>query len=565
VVRAIAAVKPAVVYIIAQDAAREPLGSGTGFIVDRDGFVVTNAHVVEDAARITVVINDKDEFSAQVVGVDEDHDLALLKLPVKVPRCVSFDSAAVKEGAGVLVTGYPFGIDFEAGGLGLTATTTKGTITAVREAESFVRQAPMKLIQMDATVNPGNSGGPVYRQDTGKVIGVVTGEVRLNPLEQTGINPAIPAEYVFVLAKAVREGKAAVKPGGTMVPAGPPSAEDPNRRPVEVERQQLLDAVLPETTELEVPEAGLPGGGLVVKAEGGHVLADPERPRVYVTENKLNALAVVNVDENRVEKRLFVGSAPVGLALSPDNSTLYVAASGGSQITFVDLKALKVTGGIQLGLQPYDVACPEAGKLYVTVSGNQSFGTVHLVDLKTKVRLSPERRSRSHVGGNALIAAHRGSPTVWFGETGGGAGLYRCDYTADPLRLHYDQEFNPVGGNLRDVRASPEGKLLYVCCGAPYYVQVREVNTLTPVGQLDTGSYPQRVAPSPDGSRVYATHGERHVDVFDAKTFLKIGSFAATSEPVNIVISNDSKRLVVAFANGLWIKDVRDMGPIIMD
>lgn len=538
--RAIATVKPAVVLVVTT-AVGEGVGSGTGFAVDGEGLVVTSAHVVEDAATVTVVVQDKVELAARVVGVDGEHDLALLKVEPALPASVSLSpSSDLKEGDSVLVTGYPFGTFLDDVGFGLTATTTRGMVTAIRTGRALLTEAPARFIQIDATANPGNSGGPVYLASTARAIGVLAGEIRPFPGEQTGLNIAIPAEYVLDLMEAVRQGTATVPE--PRVPPGPgprPPAKPPMPRP---------GVGAP-------PEVRLPGGGLPIAADGGKMLADPERPRVYVSEDRQNALTVVNTEFGAIEKRLSVGSVPAGLALSPNHATLYVALSGGSQLAVVDLETLTVGEPIKLGNQPFDLACVAEDKLYVTGSGPGDRPAFCVVEPREGTH-----KQSTGLYHNALVRGKVGGRFVFFGECGiSPASVYRCDCTTAPLELSKVSGHGDIGGNLRDLQLSPDGSRLYVCCGAPYHVQILDAATFTPIGQLRTGPYPRRVALSPDGAWAFAIHGGNHVDVFDTSTFLSSGSIQMPSEVISAVVTGDGRKLAILCAAGLWLVELSEV------
>ena len=525
---AIAAVKPAVVLIVATGPG-QATGSGTGFVVDRAGLIVTSAHVVEDAKTVTVIAGNEENVLAEVVGVDEDHDLALLKVASERPSAASLGSFAdLREGDSVLVTGYPFGNMLGGAGLELTATTTRGMVTAIRTGPGLVTDTPAKFIQIDARANPGNSGGPVYLARTAEVIGVLAAEIRPFGGEQTGLNIAIPVQYVSDLMAAVREGRATV----------PPPRETRAERPFPVAPA--------------APEEGLPGGGLPISADVGAMVADPRSARVYVTEDRLNALTVIDADSGRIVQRVSVGSEPAGIALSPEHSALYVALSGGSQLAVIDLETLAVREPIQLDIQPYDLAYVAKDTLYVTGKGPGNRPPYCLVNPS----------DGTHAPGvglyhNALVRAQPGGPLVLFGQTClSPASMFRCDRAADPLALEGVGGHGDIGSNLRDFRLSPDGRRLYICCGAPYHVQILDVATFRPIGQFRTGPYPRHVALSPDGSRAFVSHGGEHVDVFDTNSFLSMGSIGTPSNVVNMVVTSDGGKLAILCETGLWIADL---------
>ena len=136
-------------------------GLGSGFIVSADGFVLTNAHVVDDATEVTVKLTDKREFKARVVGVDKRSDIALLKIDAEgLPTVRIGDADKVKVGAWVLAVGQPFGFE---------NTVTAGIVSA--KSRSLPDETLVPFIQTDVAINPGNSGGPLFNLD-GEVIGI---------------------------------------------------------------------------------------------------------------------------------------------------------------------------------------------------------------------------------------------------------------------------------------------------------------------------------------------------------------------------------------------------------
>ena len=134
---------------------------GSGFIISKDGYVITNHHVVKDADEIIVRLNDRSEFVAELVGSDARSDIAVLKLDGKnLPQLKFGDSDKVTVGEWVLAIGSPFGIDY---------SDTDGIISAI--VRSLPNENYVPFIQTDVAINPGNSGGPLFNLD-GEVIGV---------------------------------------------------------------------------------------------------------------------------------------------------------------------------------------------------------------------------------------------------------------------------------------------------------------------------------------------------------------------------------------------------------
>lgn len=146
-------------------------GSGSGVIISSDGYIVTNNHVVDGATKIKVILNDKREYTAELLGKDRNTDLALIKIDEKnLPFAVEGNSDEVKVGQWVLAVGNPFN---------LTSTVTAGIVSAKGRGLNLLRDprnpetqyAIEAFIQTDAAVNPGNSGGALVSAD-GKLIGI---------------------------------------------------------------------------------------------------------------------------------------------------------------------------------------------------------------------------------------------------------------------------------------------------------------------------------------------------------------------------------------------------------
>lgn len=154
---------------------------GSGVIIDGDrGFVLTNTHVIEKATKITVMLNDKKEFEAAIVGMDPDSDLAVLKIQSKerLPAIKMGNSQAIMIGESVIAIGNPFGFSH---------TVTTGVVSAVNRSIKTQQRIFHEFIQTDASINPGNSGGPLLNID-GELIGINTAIYA----EAQGIGFAIP-------------------------------------------------------------------------------------------------------------------------------------------------------------------------------------------------------------------------------------------------------------------------------------------------------------------------------------------------------------------------------------
>lgn len=167
----LSAVGPSVVEITigGQGSARQfsPSGTGSGFVVDASGLIMTNQHVVSGASSVSVEFSTGEQRSATIVGTDRSNDLALLRvnnMPSGIPAVTLGDSAQVEVGETAIAIGSPFGLEL---------TVTQGIISAIDRNWSPDGRLLRGLIQTDAPINPGNSGGPLLNE-RGEVIGINT-------------------------------------------------------------------------------------------------------------------------------------------------------------------------------------------------------------------------------------------------------------------------------------------------------------------------------------------------------------------------------------------------------
>ena len=180
------------------DARPRGVSQGTGFIISADGYVLTNHHVVDGATTVRIRLADRREFTAKVIGSDEQSDVALLKIAATgLPMLRIGDSKALKSGQWVVAIGSPFGLDH---------SVTAGIVSAVGRANPYANQRYVPFIQTDVAINRGNSGGPLL--DTrGQVVGI-NSQIFSNSGGYMGVSFAIPID---VAMNAVQQLKATGK------------------------------------------------------------------------------------------------------------------------------------------------------------------------------------------------------------------------------------------------------------------------------------------------------------------------------------------------------------------
>lgn len=174
-----------------------PRSLGSGFIIDSDGYIMTNNHVVEGAEKIMVRLSNREEYEAELVGTDPRSDLALLKVNAdkRLPSLKIGDSDRLEVGEWVLAIGSPFGFDY---------SVTAGIVSAKGRSLSNPQTGNyVPFIQTDVAINPGNSGGPLFNLK-GEVVGI-NSQIYSNSGGFMGVSFAIPIEMAMDVVKQLKE------------------------------------------------------------------------------------------------------------------------------------------------------------------------------------------------------------------------------------------------------------------------------------------------------------------------------------------------------------------------
>jgi putative serine protease PepD len=261
-------VLPSVVSISARGARGG--GSGTGFVIDSNGFILTNDHVISDAAvdggRIEVQLNDGTTLAATIIGRDSSYDLAVLKIDRRGLTALTFgDSDQVAVGDAVIAIGSP---------LGLSGTVTLGIVSAkdraVTAGEDAGDNSYINAIQTDAAINPGNSGGPLVNS-AGAVIGVNSAIATLGSSFLSSQSGSIGLGFAIPINQARKTAEQLIKTGKATYPVVG----------VSVDMQYAGDgAKIADTANAIVPggpaaRAGLRAGDLITKFNG-RTITTPE-------------------------------------------------------------------------------------------------------------------------------------------------------------------------------------------------------------------------------------------------------------------------------------------------
>jgi serine protease Do len=272
--------------------------AGTGFIISKDGFILTNNHVVEDATKIEVVLfgDDSDvSYQAKVIGRDPLTDSALIQLVEKPSRPLQEakfgDSAQVEAGDWVMAIGNPFGYDH---------TVTVGVISATSRAFRVTDGRSNDMLQTDAAINPGNSGGPLLNL-RGEVIGINTAIITNSRSEgNIGIGFAVPSNTVRELLPQLRNGKITRgRIGVSVLPIPREALDDFGLK----ERRGALVAQVPAGGA--AAKAGIEPGDIIVQYNGRPVNNSDELVKMVVA-TKPGTTVPIKVMRNKQEKTLNV-------------------------------------------------------------------------------------------------------------------------------------------------------------------------------------------------------------------------------------------------------------------
>ena len=264
-------------------------GEGSGFVISADGYILTNAHVVDQAREVTVRTTDRREYRAKVVGVDVRTDVAVLKIDAaKLPVVRIGDPADLKAGEWVIAIGSPFGFD---------NSVTAGIVSAT--ARSLPGDAYTPFIQTDVAVNPGNSGGPLFNL-RGEVIGI-NSQIYSRTGGYQGVSFAIPIDVAInVKDQLVASGR--VQRGRIGV-----TIQDVNQALADSFRLSRPRGALISQVEEGGPadKAGLKAGDVILEVNGGVIERSGELPAV-IAGIKPGSQATLTIWREKSERKIRV-------------------------------------------------------------------------------------------------------------------------------------------------------------------------------------------------------------------------------------------------------------------
>ncbi len=328
---------------------RERQSFGSGFIISKDGYVLTNNHVVDHADKVTVKLNDRRELEAEVIGTDERTDVALLKIKADDLPVVHIGNPDVlKVGQPVLAIGSPFGFDY---------TATAGIVSA--KSRALPNESYVPFIQTDVAINPGNSGGPLFNMN-GEVIGI-NSQIYSRSGGYMGLAFAIPIDVAMDVADQLKD-KGKVSRGylGVVI-------QDIDRDLAEAyglakPAGALVAKVMPDTP---ADKAGIKEGDVITAFNGQEIGLSSELPQLIgrAKVGKKYPLSVLR-DGKKVELPFEVATLPDNEDENPEKASepdLNSLGIGLRNLTDAEKAQLKLDVGVLVQRLASDGAAAEAG------------------------------------------------------------------------------------------------------------------------------------------------------------------------------------------------------------
>ena len=318
----------------------QPRGVGSGFILSADGFVMTNAHVVEGADQVLVTLTDQREFKAKIIGFDKRTDVAVLKVEATgLPAVKIGDVSRLRVGEWVMAIGSPFGLE---------NTVTAGIVSAKqRDTGDY-----LPFIQTDVAINPGNSGGPLINM-RGEVVGI-NSQIYSRSGGFMGISFAIPIDEAIRVSEQLRA-TGRVTRGRIGVQIGPVAKDVAESLGLGKQQGALVTGV-----EAGAPaeKAGIEAGDVITRFDGKAIDKVSDLPRM-VGNTKPGTKSTITVFRRGSVRDLTITiaeiepDAPVRKAASPEVKPKGSAAGKQIGLAVVDLteaqkKELKIKGGVRI-------------------------------------------------------------------------------------------------------------------------------------------------------------------------------------------------------------------------
>jgi len=274
---------------------KQVMGTGSGFIIDPKGIVITNAHVVNDADTVVVKLNDQREIQAEVLGVDKRTDVAVLKIKAdNLPKVTIGDPAKLKVGEWVAAIGSPFGLE---------STMTVGVVSAL--GRNLPQENYVPFIQTDVAINPGNSGGPLFNT-SGEVVGI-NSQIYSRTGGYMGLSFAIPIDVAINVAEQLqKDGK--VSRGWLGI-----AIQEISKELSESFGMKTTQGALVAGVEKESPaeKGGLKPGDVILKFNEKDIKTSSDLPKFVSTTKPNTEVAVVILRQGKEQSlTITIGEMP---------------------------------------------------------------------------------------------------------------------------------------------------------------------------------------------------------------------------------------------------------------
>jgi serine protease Do len=332
--------------------------TGSGFILSADGYIATNAHVVDDATEVTVRLSDRREYKAKVIGSDKRSDIALLKIEAKdLPKVTIGDPDKLKVGEWVVAIGKPFGLE---------NTMTAGIVSA--KGRDLPQENLVPFIQTDVAINPGNSGGPLFNM-RGEVVGI-NSLIYSRTGGFMGLAFAVPIDIAMNTVKQLQE-KGRVTRGRIGV-----QIQEVTKEAADAFGMKQAAGALVNSVEKDGPaaKAGVESGDIIVKADNREVRTSNDLPRIITAvrpgskivltvwrkgATKEIAVTVAEMKEDVAQAQPRRGTPTPKEKAKPNRMGLVLSDLTDDQRKELDIKngvlVEDITGGVRGNVQPGDV------------------------------------------------------------------------------------------------------------------------------------------------------------------------------------------------------------------
>lgn len=329
---------------------RPAFSMGSGFVISKDGYILTNHHVVDGADEIVVRFSDRREFTADIVGTDRRSDLALLKIEARDLPVLKFaEPDKLKVGAWVLAIGSPFGLDYSAS-VGIVSAIGRSIPT--EKGENYV-----PFIQTDVAINPGNSGGPLFNLE-GEVVGI-NSQIYSRSGGSIGLSFAIPASVAIGVVEQLKE-SGVVQRGWLGVVIQDVDRDLALSLDLDKPQGALINAV---ESDSPADKGGIKPGDVIVRFDRQPIIDSGDLPHVVGMLKPGTKASVVLYRKGKLKKL----NVEVG-ALEGGDEAVATRSDGSDRLGLIvedlsarELSSLGIRGGVVIEQISSDSAASESG------------------------------------------------------------------------------------------------------------------------------------------------------------------------------------------------------------